>query len=185
MAVGDIEEFSDTPQPVTLANNSTDIPVFNIPEVKTPEPKKNIAKSSITNQIEKGKEIVSAPSITNMTQDLFDSITNESSVALSSVSTDISPPPEIIHVGPVDDKSKPVSEIIKPANDKVEPSPIESVENEPEISPDLPANYKYELSNKEVNAQSETYPPGYISREERENVSDNGPSIMVRIPINL
>ncbi|CAG8674090.1 647_t:CDS:1, partial [Paraglomus brasilianum] len=47
MAVGDIEEFSDTPQPVTLANNSTDI------EVKTPEPKKNIAESSITNQIEK------------------------------------------------------------------------------------------------------------------------------------
>ncbi|CAG8481132.1 2570_t:CDS:2 [Paraglomus brasilianum] len=43
-----------------------------------------------------------------------------------------------------------------------------TVENEPDISPDLPANYKSELSNNEVNNQSETYPPGYIPREERE-----------------
>ena len=92
-----------TPQPVTLANNSTDIPVFNIPEVKTPEPKKNIAKSSITNQIEKGKEIVSAPSITNMTQDLFDSTIDqpEFSVASSSKSADISLPPEIVHLSTI------------------------------------------------------------------------------------
>ncbi|CAG8674441.1 121_t:CDS:2, partial [Paraglomus brasilianum] len=65
------------------------------------------------------------------------------------VPTDISPSPEIVHVELIDDKSKPVSGVIKPANDKVEPSPIESVENEPHISPDLPANYKSELSNNE------------------------------------
>ena len=90
-----------------------------------------------------------------MTQDLFDSITNEYSVASSSKSTNISLPPEIVDIEPVDDKPK-------------SPEIIESMKDEPEISPDLPGNDKSKLSNKEASTQSKTYPPGYIPRAERE-----------------
>ena len=82
-SVDDIEEFSDIPQAET--NASTDIPVFDVPEVVTSESEKKIAETSTTDHIKKGKD--SSPAhITNITQDLFDSITyqSESSVASSS-----------------------------------------------------------------------------------------------------
>ncbi|CAG8660193.1 2827_t:CDS:1, partial [Paraglomus brasilianum] len=82
-----------------------------------------------------------------MTQDLFDSLTNESSVASSSKSTDISMTPEI---EPSDDKSKSL-EIIE----------------ESEISPDLLANDEPKNSNEET-PQQISYPPGYLTREQRE-----------------
>src|SRR5581483_5774065 len=74
-SVGDIEEFSDTPHAEISTNTSTEIPVFNAPEIVKAESEKNIAETLITDHIKKGKEIVSAPPITKMTQDLFDSIT--------------------------------------------------------------------------------------------------------------
>ncbi|CAJ0627506.1 13959_t:CDS:2 [Entrophospora sp. SA101] len=157
-SVGDIEEFSDTPQAEISSNASTDIPVFDIPEIVTsPEPEKKISESSTTDRIKKGKDTFPAPPITNMTQELFDSIIDqpEYSVASSSKSTDISLPPEIEHVESVDDRSEPASEIIKPANDEVEPSPIESVENELRASNETPP-------------QQISYPPGYQTREQRE-----------------
>ncbi|CAG8713987.1 14139_t:CDS:2 [Cetraspora pellucida] len=129
----DIEEFSNTPQGKISSNASTDIPVFNVSEIVDP----------------KGKEIVSTPPTTNMTQDLFNSKTNESLVASSFKSIDISPPPEIIHVELVDDKSEPVSEIIKPVNDKVESSEIIELINDPEISPDLSVNNEPKTINEE------------------------------------
>jgi len=147
--VGDIEEFSDTPQAETSSNASTDIPVFNVPEIVDPkghcfainsQPEKIDPIPLTTNRIEKGKEIVSSPPITNMTQDLFDSIIDQPkySVASSSKSTNISLPPEIEHVEPSDDKSKPSIENIK------------SVENKPKISPVLSTNDEPKTSNEET-----------------------------------
>jgi len=164
--VGDIEEFSDTPQAETSSNASTDIPVFNVPEIVDPkghcfainsQPEKIDPIPLTTNRIEKGKEIVSSPPITNMTQDLFDSIIDQPkySVALSSKSTNISLPPEIEHVEPSDDKSKPSIENIK------------SVENKPKISPVLSTNDEPKTSNEETPTQI-SYPPGYQTREQRE-----------------
>ncbi|CAG8852866.1 34539_t:CDS:1, partial [Gigaspora margarita] len=88
---------------------------------------KNTTESLTTNRIKKDKKIVSAPSITNMTIDLYDSTIDQPEflVALSSESTDTSITPEIEYIEPIDDKPK-FPEIIK------------SVNNEPEISPDLP-----------------------------------------------
>ncbi|CAG8789847.1 8341_t:CDS:2, partial [Gigaspora margarita] len=88
---------------------------------------KNTTESLTTNRIEKDKEIVSAPSITNMTIDLYDSTIDqpEFSVVLSSESTDTSITPEIEHIEPIDDKPK-------------FPEIIELVNDEPEISSDLP-----------------------------------------------
>ncbi|CAJ0642953.1 926_t:CDS:2 [Entrophospora sp. SA101] len=154
-SIGDIEEFLDTPEAETFTNTSTDIPVFDISEITPTEPEKKISESSTTDHIKKGKNVSPASPITNMTQDLFDSITNESPVASPSKSTDISLPPEIEHVESVDDRSEPASEIIKPANDEVEPSPIESVENELRASNEAPP-------------QQISYTPGYQTREQRE-----------------
>ncbi|CAH1763428.1 14059_t:CDS:1 [Entrophospora sp. SA101] len=98
-----------------------------------------------------------------MTQDLFDSIKNESSVALSSKSTDISPSPEIMNVvEPVDDKSEPSSEIIESMNDDLDLSK----DSVPEPSPSLHVNESE--SNNEVIPQQISYPPGYQTREQRE-----------------
>ncbi|CAG8487364.1 23155_t:CDS:10 [Cetraspora pellucida] len=157
-SIGDIKEFSDTPQAETSFNTSTNILIFNIPEIVNPQSAKNIIRLSTTDYIKKGKNVSPASSITNMTQDLFDSITNESSVALSLVSTDISLPPEIIYTKSVDDKSKLVSEIIKLVNNKVEPK----------ISLDLLANNKLKNSNEEFNTQLKTYLLEYIPQEKRE-----------------
>ena len=92
-----------------------------------------------------------------MTQDLFDSIIDQPkySVASSSKSTNISLPPEIEHVEPSDDKSKPSIENIK------------SVENKPKISPVLSTNDEPKTSNEETPTQI-SYPPGYQTREQRE-----------------
>ncbi|CAG8830244.1 19041_t:CDS:2, partial [Gigaspora margarita] len=81
------------------------------------------------------KEIVSAPPITNTTIDLYDLTIDQSefSVVSPSESTDTSITPEIKCVEPIDDKPK-FSEI------------IESVNDEPEISPDLPANNKLKFN---------------------------------------
>ncbi|CAG8634499.1 10371_t:CDS:2 [Cetraspora pellucida] len=151
-SVGDIEEFSDTPHAEISTNISTEIPVFNTPEIVKAESEKNIAKTLITDHIKKGKKIVSAPPITKMIQDLFDSITDqsESSVASSSKSIDISLPPKIVDVEVIDNKSKSLK-IIKLVSDEAE-----SVNNKPEISPDLPANDELKSSNEEVNTQLET-----------------------------
>ena len=40
--------------------------------------------------------------------------------------------------------------------------------DEPEISPDLPANDELKSSNEESNTQLKTYPSGYLTREQRE-----------------
>ncbi|CAG8798843.1 32192_t:CDS:1, partial [Gigaspora margarita] len=77
----------------------------------------------------------------------------EFSVASSSVSTIV---PEIKYVELIDDKPEHSSEI------------IESVNNEPEISPDLPANDELKFSNKESNSQSKPYPSSYLTREQQE-----------------
>ncbi|CAG8625427.1 10153_t:CDS:2, partial [Scutellospora calospora] len=128
---------------------------------------KNIARSSTTDYIEKSKKIVSTPPTTNMTQDLFDFITNESLVASSSKSTNISPLPEIVHIELVDDKSEPVSEIIKPVNDKVESLEIIELINDSEIFPDLPVNNKPKTIN-EVSPQQISCLLGYQTREQQE-----------------
>ncbi|RIB26578.1 hypothetical protein C2G38_2030098 [Gigaspora rosea] len=130
------------------------MPMFDIPKITFPEAEKIEPTSSTTDHIEKGKEKQSfdvphhifTPPIAKMTQDLFDLIIDqpEFPVASSSESTDISLPPEIIHVEPVDDKSEPSPKI------------IESVNDEPETN------------NEEASTQLKTYPPGYIPREERE-----------------
>ena len=164
-SVGDIEEFSDASQTETSSNASTDIPVFNVPEIVDPKghcfainprPEKIDPILLTTNRIKKGKERVSTPPIPKMTQDLFDSMSNESSVASSSgsiakqavrrfseswdfVPTNISMSPEI-----VDDKSK-----------------------SPEISLDLPMNNEPKNST-EVSPQQISYPLGYQTREQRE-----------------
>ncbi|CAJ0627398.1 2348_t:CDS:2, partial [Entrophospora sp. SA101] len=106
-SVGDIEEFSDTPQTETSSNESTNIPIFDVPKIITPEPEKIDPIPLTTDHIKKGKNVSPAPPITNLTQDLFDSITNESSVASSSKSADIPMTPEIECVEPVDDKPEP------------------------------------------------------------------------------
>ena len=70
------------------------------------------------------------------------------------VPTDISPPPEIVHVEPIDDKSELPSE----------------------ISPSLPVNDEPKTSNEEetksrISDSTPTqiaYPPGYLTREQRE-----------------
>ncbi|CAG8843685.1 9308_t:CDS:1, partial [Gigaspora margarita] len=69
---------------------------------------KNTTESSTTNRIKKDKEIVSAPPITNMTIDLYNSTIDqpEFSVVSSSESTDTSITPEIKCVEPIDDKPK-------------------------------------------------------------------------------
>ncbi|CAG8636617.1 9123_t:CDS:1, partial [Scutellospora calospora] len=155
-SIGVIEEFSDAPQPEILANKSTDIPMFYVPEIKSPEPEKNIAETLTTDCIEKGKDLspVPIPAVTNMTQDLFDYITGQSEYSVASLSktTDIFMTPEIEYVEPVDNKSEPSSKIIK----------------EPEIRGYASSvNDKPETNNEEASTQSKTYLPGYIPRAER------------------
>ncbi|RHZ80267.1 hypothetical protein Glove_137g85 [Diversispora epigaea] len=145
--IGDIEEFSNSPQANLDIDIFTDIPIFDIPE-------KKISESSNANRIEKGKDSLPAL-IAKMTQNLFDSITDESSVASSSKSTVISTIPEIEHVESLDDKPK-SSEIIEPRND------------EPKISPNLPANDESKSSNEESIIQPETAHSSLPTRAERE-----------------
>ena len=100
-----------------------------------------------TNRNGKGKDSSPVPPITNTTRALFDSIIDqpENSIASSSKSTDISLPPKIVDVEVVNDKSK-SSEIIEES----EIRGTSLVNNEPEISPDLPANdeeAKLQISN--------------------------------------
>ncbi|CAG8500236.1 4673_t:CDS:2 [Paraglomus occultum] len=47
------------------------------------------------------------------------------------------------------------------------------VNEEPEISPDLPANDELKSSNKESHIQSKTYPSGYLTREQRWTIDHN------------
>ncbi|CAG8853708.1 1230_t:CDS:1, partial [Gigaspora margarita] len=110
------------------------------------EPEKNIAETSTTDRIKKGKDSSPTPPVTNETQELFDSIIDqlECSVASSSKSTNISVTPEIKYVESLDDKLE-TPEI-------VEESEIQgytlSVENEPEISTNSSVkNDKPESSN--------------------------------------
>ncbi|CAG8818079.1 24174_t:CDS:2, partial [Gigaspora margarita] len=97
-----------------------------------------------------------------MTIDLYDSTIDqpEFSVGSSSESTDTSINPEIEHIEPIDDKPK-FPEIIKSVND------------EPEISPDLPANDKLKFSNKESYIQLKIYPSGYLTQEQQEAPTPN------------
>src|SRR6185436_263565 len=74
----------------------------------------------------------------------------------SSMSTNISMTPEIIHVEHMNNKSEPSSRIIELVNDK------------PEISPDLPVNNKSKASNEKAISQPEPLPPSYLTREQRE-----------------
>ncbi len=74
--------------------------------------------------------------------------------------------PEIKHIEPIDDKSKPASEIIKLVNDEVELSPVKSVKNELEISSDPPVNNESKSKNKEAIPQPETSSPIYPTREQ-------------------
>ncbi|CAG8575689.1 9399_t:CDS:2, partial [Scutellospora calospora] len=112
-----IKEFSNVSQPETLANKFTDIPMFYVPEIKLSELEKNIAETSTTDHIEKGKDSSPAPipAVTNMIQDLFNYITGQSeySVASSFKTTDIFMTPEIEYIEPVDNKSESSSKIIE------------------------------------------------------------------------
>ncbi|CAG8644288.1 6982_t:CDS:2, partial [Paraglomus brasilianum] len=105
----DIEEFSDAPQAKISTNASTDIPVFNVPEIAIPKPEKKITEPLITDYIEKDQP--------------------EYSVASSSGSTDISLSPEIMNVDPIDDKPK-SPEIIELVNYEPEISPDLSANDE-------------------------------------------------------
>jgi len=100
-----------------------------------------------------------------MIQDLSDSMIDqpEYSVASSSKSTNISITLEIKHVESVDDKSK-SPKIIKELKIR---GYISSVENEPKISFNLPANDELKSNNEKVNIQLKTYPSEYIFQEER------------------
>ncbi|RHZ84965.1 hypothetical protein Glove_74g167 [Diversispora epigaea] len=163
-SIGDSEEFSDSSQPETLAITSTDIPVFGVPEIITPQPEKKITEPLPTDRIKKGKASSPVPPITNTAQDLFDYITNESSVPSLSKSTDISLPPEIVDVELVDDKPEPSPKIVELVSDEPElvinDSPVLPVNNEPESS--------LKPSNEEPTTQAETLSPTYPAREQRE-----------------
>ncbi|CAG8655324.1 5251_t:CDS:2, partial [Paraglomus brasilianum] len=140
------------------------IPIFNVPEIITFEPKKIKPTSSNTNHVEKDKpEFPVASSSVSIAEQAV----RRFSESWDKVPTDISPPPEIVHVELVDDKSEPVSEIIKPVNDKVEYPKIIELINDPEISPDLPVNNEPKTIN-EVSPQQISCPPGYQTREQRE-----------------
>ncbi|CAG8809692.1 23255_t:CDS:1, partial [Gigaspora margarita] len=111
------------------------------------EPEKNIAETSTTDRIEKGKNSSPTPPVTDETQELFDSIIDqtECSVVSSFKSTNISVTPEIKYVKSLDDKLE--------TPKIVEKSEIQdytlSVENEPKISTNLSVeNNKPESSNK-------------------------------------
>lgn len=135
-------------------NASTEIPVFNDPEiVAPPDPEKIDSIPLATEHIKKAKDSSPAP-IANMTQDLFDSITDKSPVVSSSKSTDISLPPEIVDIEVVDDNPK-------------SPEIIESVSDELEISPDLPVKDEPKTGN-EASFQQISYPPRYQTRDQQE-----------------
>ncbi|CAG8594127.1 46107_t:CDS:1, partial [Gigaspora margarita] len=127
---------------------------------------KKIAEPLATDYIEKGKDSSLALPTTNMTQDLFDYITGQEKISIDSSfgsTTNISMALEIEHVEFVDDKPKSPEIIEESVSDEAG-----SVNNEPKISPDLPANNELKPSNEEFNSQSKTYPPSYLTREQRE-----------------
>ncbi|CAG8597431.1 5378_t:CDS:1, partial [Paraglomus occultum] len=70
--------------------------------------------------------------------------------------------PEIGHVEPIDDKPKSPKIIEKLVSDEAG-----SVNNEPEISPDLPAKDELKSSDEET-PQQISCPPGYLTRKQRE-----------------
>ncbi|CAG8603943.1 3454_t:CDS:2 [Cetraspora pellucida] len=150
---------------IVKLRESVNIPVFDVPEIVTPELEKNITELSATNRIKKSKDSSPVPilPVTNETQALFDSIIEqpESSVVSSSKSTNISLPPEIEHVESVDNEVE-SSEIIE---ELVEDDPDLLMNDEPEISPDLPANDEPKSSNDSPSLQI-SYPPGYQTRKQ-------------------
>ncbi|CAG8578834.1 23373_t:CDS:10 [Cetraspora pellucida] len=134
----DIKEFSNTPQAEISSNAFTDILVFDIPKIViSPKPEKKITELLTTNHIKKSKEKqsfdvpyhISLTPITNTSQDFFDSMSNESSVALLSKSIDIFMTPEIEHIEPLDIKSK-SSEISSnlPMNNAINNEPKTTIE---------------------------------------------------------
>ncbi|CAG8512245.1 2625_t:CDS:2, partial [Scutellospora calospora] len=141
--LGEILDYSDAPGVVMSYLLSCDllkwnIPIFDVSEIVTSKLEKIEPISLLTNHI--GKD-----------QDEF-------SIASSSKSTDISLSLEIMNVESLDDKSK-SSEIIEESKIQGHTS---SVNDKPEISPDLLANNKPKSSNKEVNIQLESYPPEFL-----------------------
>ncbi|PKY60020.1 hypothetical protein RhiirA4_483257 [Rhizophagus irregularis] len=107
--VGDIEEFSDIPQPKAPkadelpTNESTEIPVFNIPEITPskmapPQPEKKVDKWD------------------NTTQNLFDHMRDEEPVTSTSGTSETSKPLEPVINKP--EVSKP-SKSIKPSSNEV------------------------------------------------------------------
>ncbi|CAG8846605.1 23004_t:CDS:2, partial [Gigaspora margarita] len=79
--------------------------------------------------------------------------------------------PEIEYVESIDDKSKSLEIMCRRhCTSCVEllSDGAGSVNDEPEISPDLPASDEPKPSNGEFNTQSKTYPSGYLTRKQRE-----------------
>ncbi|CAG8551187.1 13262_t:CDS:2, partial [Cetraspora pellucida] len=145
------------PQDIPTTKMKTDIIIFYIPEIVTSsEPEKKITEPLTTNHIKKNKEkqsfdvshYILLASITNTIQDLFDSISNESLVASSSKSTDISMTLEIKHIELSDDKSK-------------------SSEISLDLSVNNTVNNKLKTSNK-VSSQQILYLLRYQTREQQE-----------------
>src|SRR5207253_9911802 len=111
--LGDIEEFSDTPQADVSPNETTDIPIFNVPEtispkIIPPQPEKNASLSS-------NKK---ADKQDDSTQTLFDYVAEQAKAPIASTSgtSEISKTSELSE--PLIDKpeaSKP-SKSIEPSN---------------------------------------------------------------------
>ncbi|CAG8453939.1 9397_t:CDS:1 [Paraglomus occultum] len=80
--------------------------------------------------------------------------------------------PEIKHVEPIDDKPVVIDNELRSKSleiiEELVSDEAGSVNNEPEISLDLPVNDELKSGNEESNIQLKTYPPGYILRAERE-----------------
>ena len=73
--LGDIEEFSDTPQPNLPKNETADIPIFNVPEIIPPKiiptlPEKNTPPPNTSKDKKADKK-------SDVTQDLFDYVTEQ------------------------------------------------------------------------------------------------------------
>ena len=141
--IGNIEEFSNTPQDNPPINNSMDIQsIFNVPEIVSPQSEKETSE----NIVESAKIIEAS--------DNHSSLEIESSYEISCSAKEIESSNNITCA----------SENILSVNDVSQPRKACNEEN-------TPNRYRY---------LQDTYPV-----RSGKNVSDNGPSIMVRTPINL
>src|SRR4051794_19235060 len=100
LGLGDMEEFSDIAQDDLPENKTTDIPIFNVPEIIPPKiiPLQSVNNSSLPSKDKKN----------DSTQDLFDYVAEDTHapVAFTFGTSKTSKPPESVV-----DKPKPVTEV--------------------------------------------------------------------------